>query len=211
MHRYPHRIPNDQRGAALILVLVMLMALTMVAVVAMRTTTVDLKAANNNLVSKLAFQDSETVRRMMNDILADHTFSRVWPSELLGTPPVPGEPEIPPGMAILDLTELLWSEPPIDYADPTNVNAVDLTYRVDQNGDGDFLDDGDFDADIYSFNIGRAPAVGADTSQAKGYEGFGGGAAGGGANVFYDLRVQARAAGNARALTGAILRAPIRN
>jgi len=210
MFRFEPR-PTRQRGAALILVLVMLMALTMIAVVAMRTTTVDLKAATNNMLSKLAFQDSETVRTMMNDILADHTFSRVWPSDLLGTTPVPGEPEIPPGMTVLDLTELLWSEVPDDYDTPTDPAARDLTYRVDEDGDGDFTGPGDFDADIYSFNIGRAPAVGADTSQAKGYEGFGGGAAGGGANVFYDLRVQARAAGNARALTGAILRAPIRN
>jgi len=82
----PHRLPSQtSHGFALVVALVLLLVMTLVAVIAMRSTTLDLKMTSNNALSRRAFQSSESLRETMGPMLASLSFYGGWPTSLGGT------------------------------------------------------------------------------------------------------------------------------
>ena len=62
-------LPNHQRGAVLIISLIMLLVLTLIGVTSMRTTTLEEKMAGNLRDKNLAFQAAETALRDGEDLI----------------------------------------------------------------------------------------------------------------------------------------------
>ena len=206
------RPAHRQHGVALIVALILLMVLTMVAVIAMRTTTLDLKITTNQTLMMRTFQVSEAARLSIHDVIDGHTFHRGWPVAVGGDVPASSGFVIPNGILVLDdggLPELYLN----NNADPWDLTnaAIDLQLRLDREGDGAFDSPLDMAADLFISRVASAAAPGSDTRQASGYEGLGAGAAGAGALIFYRFISRAAGAGSSRALTEAHYRYVITN
>ncbi len=204
---------HNQGGVALIIALILLMVLTMIAVVAMRTTTLDLKMTTNQTISKRTFQISEAARARIHDVLDDHSFYRGWPAAINGTVPdssgfvVPSEITVlPPAPNLQDL----YLTNNADHWD-TRPAAIDLQLLVDEDGDTLYESPTDMAANIFISRITAVAAPGSDTSQVSGYGGLGGGAAGAGTHLYYRIIAEAAGIGASTSRTDAHYRYVVTN
>ncbi|MGR8920022.1 MAG: pilus assembly PilX family protein [Gammaproteobacteria bacterium] len=215
MH-YPTSSFTRQRGVALIIALILLMVLTMIAVVAMRTTTLDLRMATNQTIVKRTFNVSESARMDIHDTLDSHTFYRGWPDTITGgtVPAASTGFTIPPELLIDDNPGLqqLYLTNNADHWDLRDA-AIDIRLRQDGDSpaDGAFDSVNDMAADIFVSRITAVAAPGSDTSQVTGYEGLGAGAAGAGSRLYYRMISRAAGIGASQATTDALYRYVITN
>ncbi len=182
--------PRTQRGVVLAIALILLLVLTLSAVTAMRSSSVDLKIVSNSLLREQAFQISEDTRLAAGGLVDDHTTYREWSSVTL-----------PAGYTIQDPTGILYDNnnaEPGDYSTGTE----DLTYQHPVLGEQT--------ARLYVSRLASELAGGTAIGIGEGYTGLGRGVAGGGGYLYYDIRSLSGYSGNARALTGADFRHVIR-
>ena len=178
-----------QSGVALIIALIMLMILTMIAVIAMRTTTLDLKITTNQVIAKPQFQVSETARGRMHEVIDDHTFYRGWPVAIGGAVPATTGFSIP---AIIDIDDddglqELYRVNNFPHFD-MQTDAIDMRMREgDTDGDDNYDSPYDLAADIFISRVTATAAPGSDTSQVTGYEGLGAGVAGAGSHLYFRI------------------------
>ena len=205
-------VPNSmtrQQGVALIVALILLMTLTMLAVVATRTTTLDLKITTNQTLAKRTFQSSEAGRTSIEETLEKHTFYRGWPVAIGGEVPASSGFTIPNDIKIetdVPLYITKSNDPWKDSGDPQ------MTFKVDSDTeDGDYLAPTDLRADIFIHRLGTVPAPGSDTSQVTGSDGLGAGAAGAGSQLFYRIISRATGAGGSQVTTEALYRYVVTN
>jgi len=199
----------------LVTALILLAVLTLIAVVAMRTTTLDLRMTTNGMLNARAFEGSEGARVLVPDPLDDHIFYRGWPAGTAVGTPGPDDFDMPTELVIIDPSNNLYEEDEgldmADYAD----GRRDMTYRADGDASGTVSDRSptpeDISADLYITNLGSIQAPGSATSMVSGYEGFGKGAAAGGSYILFDLRSRGHAANRTEALTGTDVRIVVRN
>ncbi len=206
-----------QSGIALVVALVLLLVMTMVAVVAMRTTTVDLKMITNTVLTRRAFQNSEGGRMAMGKTLEAHVFYRGWPVAAGGTVPNTASFPIPIELTVVSGTA--------QYYDGSNGNLVgcdgkeartpivrdaDLEFESDIDADA-VVDNEDVFADIWVTWRAALLAAGSGGAQGSGYLGPGVGSAGADSNVFFDIKSRGQAPGNAVNCTGADYRVLVRN
>ncbi len=202
-----------QAGVALIIALILLMVLTMIAVIAMRTTTLDLKMASNQVMVKRTFQVSEAGRASVHEVIDDHTFYRGWPVSISGSVPASSGFTIPPEIQVDNdpgLQELYLQ----NNADPWDLRAaaVDMRLLVDADNPANGYDGPyDLQADIFISRVTAIAAPGSDTSQVTGYEGLGAGAAGAGSHLYYRIIANAAGTGASQAMTEALYRYVITN
>ena len=209
------QIPNAmtrQQGVALIVALILLMTLTMLAVVATRTTTIDLKITTNQTLAKRTFQSSEAGRTSIDETLEKHTFYRGWPVAIGGEVPASSGFTIPDDITVVPkpgFEELYIKADP----EPWVINDTpEMRLEVDSDpDDGDYLSPTDLRADIFISRMGTVPAPGSDTSQVTGYEGLGAGAAGAGSQLFYRIISRATGAGGSQVMTEALYRYVVTN
>lgn len=197
----------------LVTALILLAILTLIAIVAMRSTTLDLRMTTNAMLKARAFEGSEGARVQVPDPLDDHVFYRGWPGTAVGTI-APGDFDIPSELTIVitsNLYEELEGTDMGDYAD----GKRDMTYRADGDGSGGVTEKSpspeDISADIFISNLGTINAAGSATAMVSGYEGYGKGSAAGGSYVLFDLRSRGHAASRTEALTGSDVRVVVRN
>ena len=205
------RVSRRERGVALIVALILLMVLTMIAVVAMRTTTLDLKITTNQTLGKRTFQISEAGRAKIWDILNSHNFYRGWPAPM-GDVPASSGFTIPDEITIVPQPgyQQLYFANNADHWDLRDA-AIDMTLRIDADGDDAYLSVTDLAADIFISRMATVVAAGSDTSQVTGYEGLGAGAAGAGSHLFFRIVSRANGAGGSEAVTESIYRYVITN
>ena len=209
MNRYTRpRRPARQRGIALVITLVLLLVMTMIAVVAMRTTTVDLKMTTNTVLLRRAFQNSEGARTLVGVVLSQHMYNGGWPPSLGGVGH--GEYDMPADVfpvdfsAHFDTTENGTLD---DVGPPTFARDPDVRFKHDLNSD-DVVDSNDMFANIWvtflqtRICVGCSGQVGAGTT--------GAGASNGNSLTFLDVRSRGTAPGNAQLITGAEFRALVR-
>ncbi|HXE76780.1 MAG TPA: PilX N-terminal domain-containing pilus assembly protein [Rhodanobacter sp.] len=79
--------PSAQRGIALFVGLVFLVMLTMIALVVMKGTLLELRMTTATARHEAAFEASEALRPIPEAVLADHVFNRGWPSSWGGDVP----------------------------------------------------------------------------------------------------------------------------
>ncbi|GAP67396.1 hypothetical protein MBSD_n2719 [Mizugakiibacter sediminis] len=214
-----------QRGVALFVGLVFLVVLSVVAVIAMQGTLLEMRMVNNVASSEHAFETSETMRTALTtsgstSIFEEHIFNRGWPASWSG--------DIPDDNFDFDPSKAPW-------------NAFERGLTRDSNGHPELLY-GSLQAgeDLYAPNTwktdvmlclppvgnscngyptaalavvpdGTVLSEGSGGAQAAGYRGIGSGAAGGGASKFFEVMSVATAAGNGRAVTISQYRIAVRN
>ncbi len=204
-----HTHPVRDRGMVLVTALVLLAVLTLVAVVAMRTTTLDLRMTTNTMLKARAFQNSEGARVQTPGPFDEHLFNQGWPDTLTGgTRPANLFTDLPDGLDIVDASKNLFD---LDEGVKTWV----MTYRLDGNADSEVKHKTpapqDISADIHVTNLGASLASGASTAMVSGYEGLGKGSAGGGSYLIFDVQSEGYAANRTKATTGSDVRIAIKN
>jgi len=195
--------PRAQRGLALIVAMVLLLVMTMVAVIAMRSTTLDLKMTANTTQARRAFQTSDGTRDSVSPVLAAHVFYHGWPNAIGGTVTESANFEIP------DELTITAPDKRIDMGENGSFEELaerekDVEFRDDVEDD-DELDNEDVYGDIWVTRIGVQPAFGSNLVSNSSDQGAGSGAAN--KYLLFDLRAAGRALGNARSFTGSDYRA----
>lgn len=195
--------PRAQRGLALIVAMVLLLVMTMVAVIAMRSTTLDLKMTANTTQARRAFQTSDGTRDSVSPVLASHVFYHGWPDAIGGTVSESADFEIPDEITIVDPSQR------IDMAENGTLEEIadrdkDIEFR-DDVADDDELGNEDVYGDVWVTRIGVQPAFGSNLVSNASDQGAGAGAAN--KYLLFDLRAAGRALGNARSFTGSDYRA----
>ncbi len=207
--------PASQQGAVLITSLIFLVMLTIVAVVANQSTVLETRMSTNSIVKARAVEASEALRIASNGLIDTHLYYRGWPTALTG---VTGGItvaddyfDIPSGVAVNKASNWgLGNEATENLFDPaTWVN--DMSLRIDGNGDADYVDDLDQQADLYVYKNAVTNSTGSATAMVAGYEGLGKSSASGGALMFFDLRSVGASAANSSGVTGSNYRYVIRN
>jgi len=186
---------NRSEGYALITALIFLVVLTLVALTATKSTTLELRMSANNAMRTEALEASEAPRVMVSRLVDVHTFNRGWPKEMPG-----GEGagivdkeefayDLPAGLAIKDNNgdgrPDDWfasnSESPLPF-DPLNL-TTDALFQRNAGASGQ----SDFNVAsllaVYKLRTDINPGAGA--AMISGYEGTGKGAAGSGGAVFF--------------------------
>lgn len=212
-HTRLHR-PARQQGIALVITLVLLLVMTMIAVVAMRTTTVDLKMTTNTVLSRRAFQNSEGARTVIGQVLSAHLYNGGWPPASGGVGSanydIPGDVFLVEPTANFTTNEngtldSVPAAPPA--APPVPVREPDMRFKHDINSDN-VVDTNDMFANIWvtflqtRLREGGSGQVGAGTT--------GAGASSGNSLTFVDIRSRGAAPGNAQLITSAEFRALVR-
>ena len=198
---------RTQHGYVLITSLIFLTVLTLVAVVSSQSTSFEYQMSSNLVLKERAFQSSETGRTGLGSVMDAHVFERDWDSAI----------SMPAGLTVLDkdssgASDMLFinNEAGEDlYNDSTLVSDAD--YKIDGNGDGDFDDGGDVNATVVAYKTRSVAAKGAGTAMVAGYEGIGKGVAGGGFNVYFELRSRGQSSLGAQAQTASEYRVVVRN
>ena len=206
-HLRLHR-PARQQGIALVITLVLLLVMTMIAVVAMRTTTIDLKMTTNTVLSRRAFQNSEGARTVIGQVLSAHLYNSGWPAAEGGVGF--GNYDLPDDVTPVELTANFTTNENgtlEDLGPPTFTRDPDILFKHDINND-DVVDTNDMFANIWvtflqtRLRDGGSGQIGAGTT--------GAGASNGNSLTFVDVRSRGAAPGNAQLITSAEFRALVR-
>ena len=198
---YPHL--QSHHGFALIVAMVMLLILTMVAVIAMRSTTLDLKMSANTTLAQRAFQASDGTRDSVSPVLASHVFYHGWPSAIGGDVAESADFDIPEALAVTD-PSARFDMGQNGLFEELSTRAADIEFRDDVQEDGTLAAD-DVYGDIWVTRVGVQPAPGMNLASNAADQGAGGGAAN--KFIMFDLRSTGSSTGNARSYTGSDYRA----
>ena len=192
-----------QRGIALIVAMVLLLVMTMVAVIAMRSTTLDLKMTANTTQARRAFQTSDGTRDSLSPVLASHVFYHGWPDAIGGTVTESANFEVPGAITIMD-PDVRYDMGQNGKFEDLATRSRDVEFRDDVEGN-DTLNAEDVYSDIWVTRMGVQPAFGTNLVSNSSDQGAGSGAAN--KYILFDLRSAGRALGNARSYTGSDYRA----
>ena len=208
-------------GFALITGLILLGVLTLVALIAMRNTGLELRISENHAQRIEMFEVSETSRALLGPVVDAHVFARGWPASEGGSVANPLVAlNLPTGMSLRKVSGV-----PPDWFGTNPERVLSSSYVFSpQSMD---VDDADYQntltpaagvspisissrLGVYKLRVDLAPGAGA--AMVAGYEGPGKSAAAGGGNIFLYLGGVATGPENeSAAVTGAVYRHVITN
>lgn len=212
-----------QRGIALFVGLVFLIMLSVVALVAMRGTLMEMHMVNNVAAHERAFEVSEMSRAVPVALFAEHTFNRGWPMGAMGGTvpdtsfgsfPVCGSKEVgsngvscnvlkgttvksDAAAGLVNLYEIAFKSGEKPY-DPSTWMTSHEDVTVDVCNAGSCTSGGH--ARIWVRPDGTALSEGSGAAQASGYRGEGNSAANGGGAMYFEILSEGQA-NAARAVT----------
>jgi hypothetical protein len=219
-----HHPRTAQQGIALFVGMVFLVILSLVAVMAMRGTLLEMRMVNNVAAHERAFEVSESLRAIPLALFDDHTFNRGWPTKEMGgavpdakfgTFPQCGTKAVgsngiscdvlgdlnirsPSTGVLLNLYEVQFATGEKSYDPATWMTSdPDVTIAV-CDGSGSCSNGGS--ARIWIRPDGTALAAGSGAAQAAGYRGEGNASASGGGSMFFEVLSEGTA-NSARAVT----------
>jgi len=210
---------SRQRGIALLVGLVFLMVLSVIAIMAMRGTLSEMKMVTNVARHESAFESSEALRSVPVELFNQHVFERGWPIAFGGT--VADSQFTFSSDMSADLIAKIKS-----WLQPDCTGAVSLFYGTLQPKCGTYVAESLYDTSTWHPDMtisicdttsttcpanvsatvavvpdGSVLAEGAGGAQAAGYRGLGVGAAGGGADLIFEVRSVATSPGNGTSTT----------
>lgn len=195
---------NRQTGLVLVVSLIFLLVLTLVAVVATQSTTMEERMSANDVFKSRAMESSESLRTSANDLVDATLFYGGWPTTVTvgastGTLNS-GLFTIPPGVTIKNLDNWGIANTSTEDIFTPSTLKLDMTLTVDSDGDGNYTGPLDQSANLYIYKTLVTLAPGSSTAMVAGYEGTGKSSAVGGSYIFYDMR-SVGSPGSARAIT----------
>jgi len=224
---------NRQRGATLFVGMMFLLVLTLVAIVSMRGTTLELKMATNSTQHQTAFQLAESMRLMTGAIVSQNTLNRgmqnfsgsalSWANGGGGSGPVGGEPGGGTSCSSSSMSsslQLYQNESATSYS--TTWHTIPGLFRgnvptataADIAGNPNKMmascstaPGGSAYANVYA--IGTRQNSGTGSAQNESATGVGAG--GGGASRWFEIRSQGQIGDGAGVVTAAEYRQPIVN
>ena len=195
-----------EQGYVLLTSIIFLVIVTVLSLSAVRIGNVGERTTTNTALQMKVFETSEAARTAAATVLDEHIYYRGWPSNNGGSLQSNLFP-VASSLTIRDadsdsVTDNLYEDKvaaglATDVADDS---TVDIQYS--QSGQN---------ADVYVFRNLAQTAPGSSAAMVSGYEGTGRAAAGGGGNVWFDLRAVGRGAGGARSITNSDYRFVVRN
>ncbi len=200
---------HTQRGMVLVIALIMLLVLTIVAVVAMRSTTVDLQMTTNTMLKSRAFQGSESSRRVSGVALIGHVLNEGWPTSVGGPVDPSSGYTVPAQIKVRSAVSGAAGYIPVEesgsvsYMYDADSDGKPATTAADCASQAKDLNQGDICSDIEIELQARVVPGGGSPTIGQGALGTGGGAAGGGAHLYFDVRSTGYGPGNARSDTAA--------
>jgi PilX N-terminal len=225
--RHRRSYASRQDGVALFIGLVFLVVLSIVAVLAMKGTLIEMRMVTNAARHEQAFETSEALRGVPVDMFDQHVFARGWPASMGGAVPN-SDFDFTHTMPATLLSKVVL--------DNDCGNAKTLLYGQLQPGCGALVQETLYDPSTWhpdmqiaicdtdstgcSTNVsavisvvpdGTVLAAGAGGAQAAGYRGLGIGSAGGGGQMFFEMRAVATVPGNGTATTHTQYRQTISN
>lgn len=210
-----------QRGIALFVGLIFLLVISIVAVIAMRGTLMEMRMVTNSARHETAFEASEALRSVPVSLFDDHVYARGWPTAQGGDVPdseFDWQSTIPSSMLSLvkgslqndcsnqqtlfygQLQPACGSLPKETLYDPKTWHP-DMIIAICDTGTTSCS--GDVSATIAIVPDGTTLGQGAGGAQAAGYRGLGVGSANGGAEMYFEIRSVATAPGGGAATTHA--------
>lgn len=220
---------HGQRGIALFIGLIFLLILSIVAVMAMKGTLVEMRMTTNTARHETAFEASEALRSVPISLFDEHVFARGWPTSFNGDVPdseFTYSTDLPAGLLAKAKSALqndCSSEPSLFYGTlqgacngmpkETLYDAStwhpDMVIAICDTSTESCA--ADVDAKIAVVPDGTVMKEGAGGAQAAGYRGLGIGAAAGGAEMYFEVKSVATAPGNGTATTHTQYQQTIRN
>ncbi len=179
---------RQQDGFVLITAAVFLVVLTLVAVTAMKSTSLELRMSHNETIRMEAFDSSEAPRVLTADLLDVHTFNRGWP-KIAGGPVENNifDYAIPAGLTVRDKD---GNDAPDDLYlgnDETSFSPTgllpDVHYANSITPSGQTPIQVQSDVAVYKMRAALSP--GAGSAMVSGYEGVGRASAAAGSSIYY--------------------------
>ncbi|MDD3762720.1 MAG: pilus assembly PilX N-terminal domain-containing protein [Nevskiales bacterium] len=212
---------GDPRGFALVTALILLAVLTLVGLMAIRGTGLEMRMSANTSMRTEAFDSSETSRLVLGPLVDVHVFNRGWPVAIGGDVadsifdyPMPtglsvtkvGSPAKPRDW-YLSNTE---RDNDANYVFYPDTLVADAAYKRDITVSSASAVTVAGSLAVYKLRTALNP--GAGSAMVAGYEGTGKAAAASGGNIFFYIRSQGQDPGQeSDAVTGAVFRDVIRN
>jgi len=224
-----HSARRAQRGIALFIGLIFLLVLSIVAVMAMKGTLVEMRMVTNSARHEAAFEASEALRAVPIALFDEHVFARGWPSSFNGDVPdseFTYSSDIPAGMLTKVKSALqndcsgkaslfygtlqpACGDLPKETLYDANTWHPDMVIAICDTSSESCS--ADVDAKVAVVPDGTVMKDGAGGAQAAGYRGLGVGAAAGGAEMYFEVKSVATAPGNGAATTHTQYQQTIRN
>ena len=210
---------KQQHGMALVVSLVLLVALTLVAVTSLKGTGLELKMSANQVMRSEAFESSEGPRLLVSELIDAHAFARGWPKSQGGDIPDDlFDQPLPTGLVLQKDGSSQLKQWYLNNDDckkepcPFKPNSLEKDAAYARNVAASGTSKFEIKTDIGVFKVRTDLAPGAGAAMVSGYEGTGKAAAAGGGNVFFFVRSEGKDASNAAsAVTAASYRHVIRN
>ncbi len=165
-----------QKGFALLTSLVFLTVLTLIAILSTQNSSLEYQMSTNLVFKERAFQSSEAARRTVGTVVEDYVFQTGWTDVTL-----------PIGLQVLDTDALLELNDPSENLLYDGTLDPDMDYKIDSNGDGDYSDGGDIDAEISVYRTQQGIAPGSSAAMLSAASGTGKGS-GSAIRIYYELR-----------------------
>ncbi len=226
---HAHRSFHRQRGIALFIGMIFLLILSIVAVMAMKGTLVEMRMTTSTARHEAAFEASEALRSVPITLFDEHVFARGWPTSFKGDVPdseFTYSSELPAGLlakAESALQSDCNNKPVLFYGTlqgACNGMPKETLYDASTWHPDMVIAICDTATQSCAANVDATVAIvpdgtvmkdGAGGAQSSGYRGLGVGAAGGGAEMYFEVKSVATAPGNGAATTHTQYQQTIRN